>query len=78
MARQAAVCIVSGGLDSVCFAATLARDYDLYMITFAYGQRAEREIGAARHFAKILKAKKIKFKIDYDKMLLIDVIKSRK
>ena len=27
---------------------------------------------------KILKAKKIKFKIDYDKMLLIDVIKSRK
>lgn len=60
MARQAAVCIVSGGLDSVCFAATLARDYDLYMITFAYGQRAEREIGAARHFAKILKAKEHK------------------
>ncbi len=28
--------------------------------------------------SKILKAKKIKFKIDYDKMLLIDVIKSRK
>lgn len=28
--------------------------------------------------SKILKAAKIKFKVDYDKMLLIDVIKSRK
>lgn len=62
MARQAAaaVCIVSGGLDSVCFAATLAKDYDIYMITFAYGQRAEREIDAARYFAKTLKAKEHK------------------
>jgi 7-cyano-7-deazaguanine synthase len=54
--RQAAVCIVSGGLDSVCYAATLARDCDIYMITFAYGQRAKREIDAARYFAKVLKA----------------------
>ncbi|AIF84803.1 putative PP-loop superfamily ATPase [Candidatus Nitrososphaera evergladensis SR1] len=58
MPRQAAaVCIVSGGLDSVCYAATLARDYDIYMITFAYGQRARREIDAARYFARVLKAK---------------------
>ncbi|AIC15601.1 7-cyano-7-deazaguanine synthase [Nitrososphaera viennensis] len=56
--QAAAVCIVSGGLDSVCYAATLARDYyDIYMITFAYGQRARREIDAARHFARALKAK---------------------
>ena len=63
MARQAtaaAVCIVSGGLDSVCFAATLAKDHDIYMMTFAYGQRAEREISAARYFAKALKAKEHK------------------
>lgn len=57
MARPAAVCIVSGGLDSVCHAAMLARNYDIYMITFAYGQRAKREIERARHFAKVLKAK---------------------
>ncbi len=57
MARPAAVCIVSGGLDSVCYAAMLARDYDIYMITFAYGQRAKREIECARHFARVLKAK---------------------
>jgi 7-cyano-7-deazaguanine synthase len=57
MARPAAVCIVSGGLDSVCYAAILAKNYDIYMITFAYGQRAKREIERARHFAKVLKAK---------------------
>ncbi|MEO9362536.1 MAG: 7-cyano-7-deazaguanine synthase [Nitrososphaera sp.] len=56
MPRQAAVCIISGGLDSVCYAATLAKDHDIYMITFAYGQRAKREIDAARYFAKVLKA----------------------
>lgn len=55
--KPAAVCIVSGGLDSVCYAASLAGDYDIYMLTFAYGQRASREIERARHFAKVLKAK---------------------
>jgi 7-cyano-7-deazaguanine synthase len=50
---------VSGGLDSVCYAASLADNdgYDLYLMTFAYGQRAKREIERARHFAKVLKAK---------------------
>lgn len=57
MAKPAAVCILSGGLDSVCYAAMLAGDYDIYMITFAYGQRAEREIERAKYFARVLKAK---------------------
>jgi 7-cyano-7-deazaguanine synthase len=35
----------------------LARDHDIYMLTFAYGQRAKREIDAARYFAKVLKAR---------------------
>jgi 7-cyano-7-deazaguanine synthase len=34
----------------------LARDYDIFLITFAYGQRAVREIERARYFAKVLKA----------------------
>jgi 7-cyano-7-deazaguanine synthase len=57
--KPAAVCIMSGGLDSVCYAASLAANdgYDLYLLTFAYGQRARREIERARYFAKILKAK---------------------
>ncbi len=59
LARPAAVCIVSGGLDSVCYAASLAANdgYDLYLLTFAYGQRAKREIERARYFAKMLKAR---------------------
>jgi len=48
---------VSGGLDSVCYAAMLATDYDIYMMTFAYGQRAKREIERARNFARVLKAR---------------------
>ena len=60
MAKPAAVCIMSGGLDSVCYAAVLADDYDLYLLTFAYGQRARREIERARYFAKVLKAKEHK------------------
>ncbi|MFL6309886.1 MAG: 7-cyano-7-deazaguanine synthase [Nitrososphaera sp.] len=57
--RPAAVCIVSGGLDSVCYAASLAANegYDLHILTFAYGQRAEREIERSRYFAKVLNAK---------------------
>jgi 7-cyano-7-deazaguanine synthase len=57
--KPAAVCILSGGLDSVCYAASLAANdgYDLYLLTFGYGQRARREIERARYFAKILKAK---------------------
>jgi 7-cyano-7-deazaguanine synthase len=57
--RPAAVCIVSGGLDSVCYATSLAANdgYDLYLLTFAYGQRAQREIERARYFAKLLKVK---------------------
>jgi len=59
MAKPRAVCIVSGGLDSICYAASLAANdgYDLYLLTFAYGQRAKREIERARYFAQLLKAK---------------------
>ena len=60
MKRPTAVCIASGGLDSVCFAATLAQEHDIYMITFSYGQRARRETDAARYFAKVLRAKEHK------------------
>jgi 7-cyano-7-deazaguanine synthase len=55
--RKAAVCIVSGGLDSICTAAYLkeVEGYNVYMLTFAYGQRARYEIQAAKRFARILK-----------------------
>jgi len=51
------VCIVSGGLDSVCYAAMLASKHDIYMMTFSYGQRASREVERARLFSRMLKTK---------------------
>ena len=50
-----AVVVFSGGIDSVCTAAGLADRYELYGITFSYGQRAGPEIAAARRFACMLK-----------------------
>ena len=43
----------------MCYAASLAENdgYDLYLLTFAYGQRAGREIERSRYFAKVLNAK---------------------
>ena len=48
-----AVLVFSGGIDSVCTATRLS-NYDIYGITFSYGQRAGPEIGAARRFAGVL------------------------
>ncbi|HJU13529.1 MAG TPA: 7-cyano-7-deazaguanine synthase [Candidatus Nitrosotalea sp.] len=50
-----AVVVFSGGMDSVCTAAYLKKRYDIYGITFSYGQKAGQELRAARHFAKVLK-----------------------
>ena len=57
----AAVCIVSGGIDSVCTAAYLKKqNFDLYIITFSYGQRSNLEIEYAKKFAKYLDSKQHK------------------
>ncbi len=55
-----AVIVFSGGLDSVCTAAYLQKQYDLYGITFSYGQKASREVKIARQFSKLLKFKEHK------------------
>jgi 7-cyano-7-deazaguanine synthase len=56
---RSAVCIVSGGLDSVCTTGYLKEEkgYNVYMITFVYGQRSKYEIQVAKRFASILKVK---------------------
>jgi len=55
-----AIIIFSGGLDSVCAAIHLKSKFELYAITFSYGQKADQEIKIAKHFAKILKFKEHK------------------
>ncbi|MCA9813283.1 MAG: 7-cyano-7-deazaguanine synthase [Nitrosarchaeum sp.] len=49
-----AVIVFSGGVDSVCAASYLEPKYDLYGISFSYGQKANKEIGTAKKLAKKL------------------------
>ena len=49
-----AVIIFSGGIDSICTCTFLKAKYELYGISFSYGQRANQEIKTAKTFGKIL------------------------
>ena len=65
-----AVIVLSGGIDSVCMGAILKSKYDLYGITFSYGQRANQEIKSAKKIGKTLKLKEHKiFNINFMKNL---------
>lgn len=55
-----AVIVFSGGIDSVCAVSFLKSKYELYGITFSYGQKANMEIAAAKSFAKKLGLKEHK------------------
>jgi len=55
-----AIIVFSGGLDSVCTAIHLQSKFELYAITFSYGQKANQEIIMAKRFARILKLKEHK------------------
>ncbi len=55
-----AVIVFSGGIDSVCVSAYLKPKYQLYGISFSYGQRANQEIKIAKKFAKALGLKEHK------------------
>lgn len=65
-----AVVILSGGLDSLCLGAHLGSKYQLYGITFSYGQRASRELDSARYVGRMLSLKEHKFvEIDFMRSL---------
>ncbi len=51
---EKAVIVFSGGIDSACCAAMLGKRYGLHGISFSYGQKAGREVRAARALAKRL------------------------
>lgn len=53
-----AVCLISGGMDSAV-AAAIARSegYEIYALSFDYGQRHKKELVCAKKIAKFLKAR---------------------
>ena len=55
-----AIVIFSGGIDSISTCLYLKSKYDLYGISFSYGQRASREIKVAKLFSKTLGLKEHK------------------
>lgn len=57
--KKKAICLISGGLDS-CVTAFLAKEqgYDLYALSFRYGQRHTKEITCAKKIAKAVGSKK--------------------
>ena len=58
--KKKAVVVFSGGIDSVCTCSYLKSKFDLYGISFSYGQRATRELKIAKFFAKKLGLKEHK------------------
>jgi len=60
-----AVCLLSGGLDSAV-AAAIARSqgYEIYALTFNYGQRHDREVECARKIAEWLDSRHKIFNIN--------------
>lgn len=67
--NKKAVCLLSGGLDS-CVTTFIAKDqgYDIYALSFRYGQRHAKELSCAKKVAQSVGAKEhIIFDVDLSK-----------
>ncbi|MEM4258633.1 MAG: 7-cyano-7-deazaguanine synthase QueC [Candidatus Thermoplasmatota archaeon] len=59
MGKKKAVCLLSGGLDSAVAAAICKQQgYDIYALSFNYGQRHNKELLCAKKIGKHLNVKK--------------------
>jgi 7-cyano-7-deazaguanine synthase len=57
--RKKAVCLLSGGLDSAVTAFIAKKQgYDIYALSFRYGQRHTKELSCAKKISKAVGAKK--------------------
>ncbi|HDI72551.1 MAG TPA: 7-cyano-7-deazaguanine synthase QueC, partial [Candidatus Altiarchaeales archaeon] len=65
-----AICLLSGGVDSAV-ASAIAKDhgYEIYAITFDYGQRHKKEIECAKKLAEFFRVREHKiFRIDLNEI----------
>jgi 7-cyano-7-deazaguanine synthase len=67
--EKIAICIMSGGLDSLCAAAYIKsyKKYAIKIITFSYSQRAKREIVQSKKLAKALSSEEYRI-VDINSM----------
>ena len=68
MGKKRAICLLSGGLDS-SVVAYIAKDlgYNIYSISFHYGQQHNKELICAKKISSNIKSKKhIIFKLNLD------------
>ena len=75
-----AVCLISGGLDS-CVTVAIAKDkgYQIYGLTFSYGQKHNREINSAREISEFLKTNEyVLMDIDFQKFSKSSLMKNSK
>jgi len=75
MGKQKAIVLLSGGLDSATTLATaLHKGYDVYALSFDYGQKHSRELDSAEKIAKHynIKHKIVKIDLSWAKSALTD------
>jgi 7-cyano-7-deazaguanine synthase len=64
MGKQKSVVLLSGGLDSATTLAIALKNYDVYALSFDYGQKHKKELNCAKKIAEHYKIKHKIVKID--------------
>ncbi|MEM2918304.1 MAG: 7-cyano-7-deazaguanine synthase QueC [Candidatus Altiarchaeota archaeon] len=58
--KKKAICLLSGGLDSAVTTAIASQNYEIFALTFLYGQKHKKELNSAKRLAKFFKVKEHK------------------
>lgn len=77
--KKKAICLLSGGLDSAVATAIASRNYEIFALTFFYGQKHKKELKSAKKLANFFKVKEHKIlKIPLDEISISSLINKEK